>query len=421
MKKRNNVAMLVWNEFLNDARVLKEAETLQRQGYKINIFALHTPGKTLKNEKYPSGINVFRILRNPLWNIRVKIKKNIQASSKNNSVYTNKDSNKNNSKTNRHNISFIRTVIKAIFRIWAHLKFIYYVTKLKPDIIHAHDLNMLPTAYITNLITRSILIYDTHEVSLDREGYKNIKFFVYYVEKILLPRVSTVITTTRLRAKFFSRFYKIKMPTVLYNQPRFVELKKQNVIREKLDLKLNWPIVLYQGGIQQNRGLETLVSVIPEIKNAYFVFIGNGRLKPHLQNMVENLCISERVFFIDTVPLVELLNFTASASIGIQPIENTCFNHFSTDSNKLFEYIIAGLPIIASNMPEIKKIVSKYNVGEIFQNGNKTELSTKINKFIDHPDLVEKYRQNSIAARRHLCWETQESKLIDIYKKISTY
>lgn len=67
MKK---IAMIVWNEFLNDARVLKEAQTLQSAGYQVRVFALHTPGVTRQQERLEGGIEVFRVARSPLWRLR---------------------------------------------------------------------------------------------------------------------------------------------------------------------------------------------------------------------------------------------------------------------------------------------------------------------------------------------------------------
>ncbi len=62
--------MIVWNDFRNDARVLKEAETLQAAGYSVTVFALHTPGVTEKKQTLASGVKVVRVLRSPLWVFR---------------------------------------------------------------------------------------------------------------------------------------------------------------------------------------------------------------------------------------------------------------------------------------------------------------------------------------------------------------
>ncbi len=391
--------MLVWNEFINDARVLKEAESLQKNGYCVTVYALHTPGVTLKQEMLASGVQIKRILRSPLWIFRKSRNKKIT----------------NTLKGPINKIGLFKKIFHVLSRLWTHLCFVVCLVKSKADIIHAHDVNMLPTAWFAALLTRSLLIYDAHEISVDREGYSSFRSFVWYIEKLIFPYVDGAITTTDIRAKFFARAYKVPRPIVLRNCPNYTRAKKSSLIREELKLHQPWPIIVYQGGLQQGRGLEMLISVVSQIKNAYFVFIGGGRLKISLQNMIMSQHIEKRVHFIDTVSLKMLPIYTASADIGIQPIENTCLNHYSTDSNKLFEYIMAGLPVIAADFPEIAKIIEKHEVGETFRAGDPNAMIAAINKLLLDPKLCAYYSERAIHAAKKLNWEDEESKLLEMY------
>lgn len=153
------------------------------------------------------------------------------------------------------------------------------------------------------------------------------------------------------------------------------------------------------------------------IDNAYFVLIGSGRLEDNLKELVRELDISYKVKFIPMVPLSELPDYTASANIGVQPLQNTCLNHYSTDSNKLFEYVLAGLPVVATNFPEISKIVNQYQVG-LLTDESLEALISAIKKLVNTPQLREKYKENALKARRELCWESQETYLLDLYGKL---
>lgn len=232
-----------------------------------------------------------------------------------------------------------------------------------------------------------------------------------------MPKAVATITTTDMRAKFFARAYGIPRPTVLQNRPSFYNIKESNRIREELSLEHEWPIIVYQGGIQPGRGLERIIKVAQDIKNVYFVLIGSGRLVQPLQDMVAELGVTEQVKFIPVVPLAELPEYTASADIGIQPILNTCLNHYSTDSNKLFEYVLAGLPVIATDFPEIRKIVNQYRVGELADESHEG-LVFAINKLLQDTQLREKYKVNALKARKELSWESQEKALVNLYQKI---
>ncbi len=399
MKEPVKVSMLVWNEFTNDARVLKEAETLQNNNYLVTVYALHTPGKTNKQEILTSGIRIKRIFSNILW-------------------LSQKTKNKNKIQKPIRRSGFFKKFYLILSRIWIHILFVLNIVKSKPNIIHAHDVNMLPAAWLSMLLSRAKLIYDAHEVSVDREGYAGFRKFIWCIEKFILNYTSGIITTTNTRAKFFARAYKIQRPVVLQNRPKYLPYQKSNIIREKLKLQHQWPIIVYQGGLQQGRGLEMLISITPKINNAYFVFIGNGRIKFTLQELVRELNVGDRVYFINTLSLTELPKYTAAADLGIQPILNTCFNHFSTDSNKLFEYIMAGLPVIASNLPEIRKIINSYEVGIVFKEGDSLELIKTIQLLFKDPKLMSKLQKNSIKSAKKLSWESQEPTLLKLYSSL---
>lgn len=390
------VSMIVWNDFQNDARVLKEAQTLQAAGYQVTVFALHTPGITQKKETHASGVKVVRVSRSPFLTWRKH--KIIRLSA--------------------HKVLFSRDILRIIARISTHLHLCVKLLSSKSDIIHAHDVNTLPTAYLAALFTRTSLVYDAHEISTSREGYASFRSLVYYLEKYLMPRAAATITTTDTRAKFFARVYHIAYPLVLQNRPCFIPLQKTSKIRDTLQLSNDWPIVLYQGGLQQGRGLERLIDAAAQIPQAYFVFIGSGRLESVLKQKVADLQL-HHVYFIPTVPLQELLYYTVSADIGVQVLENTCLNHYSTDSNKLFEYIMAKLAIIASHFPEISRIIKQYDLGLLVAPDNTDELVRALNTLIHSITLRQYYQHQAGLAALHLDWEGQEKSLVDLYKKLS--
>jgi glycosyltransferase involved in cell wall biosynthesis len=116
--------------------------------------------------------------------------------------------------------------------------------------------------------------------------------------------------------------------------------------------------------------------------------------------------------------LAELPSYTASADIGVQPIENTCLNHFTTDSNKLFEYLIAGLPVIASDLPEIRRIVRQNGIGELVRPGDDQQLIDALNRLVADAPLRHRLRENSLRTARELNWEEQEAALVSLYDSV---
>jgi glycosyltransferase involved in cell wall biosynthesis len=170
--------------------------------------------------------------------------------------------------------------------------------------------------------------------------------------------------------------------------------------------------------LQQGRGLERLVEAAAEVPDAYFVFIGGGRLESILRERARFLGLEDRVHFIPTVSLADLPSYTASADIGVQPIENTCLNHFSTDSNKLFEYMMAGLAIVATNLPEIRKLVREHDLGILIASGDTNELASAITPRRDNSELRQTFGKNAAKAAAKINWEAQEGKLVSLYRDV---
>jgi glycosyltransferase involved in cell wall biosynthesis len=387
------VEMLVWNTFQNDARVKNEAETLARVGYQVTVHALHAPGYTTKEEQLDSGVRVVRHGRKQGLRLLRPRK------------YT--------ARRNRLELAGL-----VFSRLLTHLGMLSTLVRYRPAVIHAHDVNVLPTAWLASRLSRAKLVYDAHEISSGREGYGRIGRLVAFIEKAIMPRAAGAITTTEARAKFFARAYGMQRPVVLQNRPRLVAVEGNNRIRRELGLAELHPIIIYQGGQQSGRGLEGLVEAASRVEGAYYVFVGGGSIHDDLKALVEKRKLEGRVFFIPTVPLEELPDYTASADIGVQPIENTCLNHFTTDSNKLFEYVAAGLPVVASALPEISRVVNNYDLGLLTPPGDVEVLAEALQRLVDHPELRARYAANARMAAGTLNWESQESALIDLYKRI---
>ncbi|RCV89370.1 glycosyltransferase [Billgrantia montanilacus] len=385
--------MFVWNDVQNDARVKNEASTLVSAGYEVYVHGLFTHGVTPREEKLSSGVMVIRHGRQQ-GAILAKPKKHT-------------------AKRNRFELSLL-----MISRTFTHIGVLLSLLKQRPAVVHAHDVNVLPTAWLAARLCGAKLVYDAHEISTGREGYRKIGRLVAWIEKTIMPKAAGTITTTDARAKFFARAYKIPRPLVLQNRPRLAIVQGDERIREMLGLSEPYPIVIYQGGQQPGRGLERLVKCSVHVPGAYFVFVGGGSLHEELKQLAVSLDLDNRVFFIPTVPLDDLPKYTSSADIGVQPIENTCLNHFTTDSNKLFEYVIAGLPVVASQLPEISKVVREYDLGLLVPEGNTEALAKAIHELVQDPALRERYRANAQLAAQSLNWEAQEESLVALYSRV---
>jgi len=403
--------MIVWNTMVHDARVTKEAQTLARAGHNVCVYCLADSKRNATHETMEPGFVIRRVNRTPVRAFRTAL--------------PDEDAQKvPNSETVpalqmlvRPLLSLISLAVRLCNFVLVHLALLVLIVKSRPEMVHAHDVNTLPTGWLAARLSGAGLIYDAHEISGDREGYRKLRRAVFVVEKLLMPGAVAVITTTDMRAKYFARTYGRARPLVLQNRPRRAQHqhKDKTLLRLRFGITEDRPIILYQGGLQPGRGLEMLVRVAAQIEDAAFVLVGNGQSSGALSDMVVEMGLQERVFVLPAVPLDELPAITASADIGVQPIENTCLNHYTTDSNKLFEYLHAGLPVVASALPEVAKVIVPYGCGLIFKPGDSQALRAALETMVQDTAMRAECAENAEHAAAAYCWENQEQVLLKIY------
>ena len=273
------VSMIVWNTFQNDARVLKEAETLAGQGHRRHRLraaaARRDPGARGARPRPRGGAGEPHPAAGappPLRARRQPPARPVAAGVTGAFVDTPLKS------------SRLRRAGEILSRSAIHLGLYRAMVASRPDVVHAHDVNTLPTAWAAARRAGARLVYDAHEISTDREGYRELRGLIAWAEKRLMPRADATITTTEMRAKFFARAYGVPRPLVLQNRPRFAEPRAAaRCIRDRLGLDDGLPVVLYQGGLQPGRGLEDLVAAMPALPPCHLVYIGGGRLLARAQ------------------------------------------------------------------------------------------------------------------------------------------
>lgn len=432
------VCVFVWNHFTNDARVLRECSALAEAGYEVDVIAIHNwkNESLLKEEQHQHGFRVIRV-NNRLRTLQTfltiikKIKKKWLELILIGLIILNICT----------NLQLITTVYGAaaylgvlallilfvavftkmklptlITRSYIFSQMVRHGRKKRYDFYHSNDLNtLMQGALSAKWFRRQKLIYDSHEVQTSRTGYNSPIYGK--MEKFLLKFVDKMIAENHTRAKYNEELYGI-YPHVVHNYPIPTKPETSSFIQltELLQLPKDEPILLYQGGIQMGRGLEKIIEAVPMIERGTVVFIGDGRLKPQLIKMVEDQHLANRVKFIPKVPVDELLHYTKNAYLGFQVLNNICFNHYSASSNKLFEYMMSGVPVIACSFPEIQKVVETENVGICVDSHDPLSIAQAVNYLLHHPDVRQQMSENCLAARHHYNWKNEKNVFIDIYE-----
>jgi len=180
----------------------------------------------------------------------------------------------------------------------------------------------------------------------------------------------------------------------------------------------NVPLILLQGaGINIQRGAEALVEAMQFLDQVVLLIIGGGDMIDELKSRANVLNLEGKIMFLPKMPFEKLFNYTVHASIGFTIDKNTNINYRFSLPNKLFDYIQAGVPVLASPLVEIKKIIDQYEVGETIESHEPEYLARTIGNMLADKPKLDFYRQNCLKAAAILNWENEQKVLIGVLKK----
>ncbi len=302
---------------------------------------------------------------------------------------------------------------------WARLMFM--LISNKAGCFYSHDIFPLLPVYAASKLTRTPYIYDAHEFwhgnsQLENRPFAK-KFWVMY-EKAFIRSASRVLTVSRSIADELKKIYSLSNVSVFTNLPLKKTVPAKNKrIHSMLRIDNDCRIVLYQGHFLVNNGLETIVKAFARVKSkAVLVLAGSGSEKQMLQKLVFDLSLEQRVFFIGPFPHKELINYTVCADIGLCLIKNHGKSFYYSTPNKMFEFIQAKVPQIASDFPEISSYVKNYGVGIVIDPSDPDLISETIDSMLSDKEQLAVFKANCEKVSEKLVWEMYEEDLKGLFK-----
>jgi glycosyltransferase involved in cell wall biosynthesis len=275
------------------------------------------------------------------------------------------------------------------------------------DSIHCHSLSTLPLGVALKALTGARLIYDTHELETESAESRGIRRRLSRItERAFIGRCDQVIVVGDAIGRWYRERYGLDNVHVVRNYPKAPPSAPERgaSFRKDLGIPEGQTIFLYQGILADGRGIRQILEAFahPDCAGRHLVLMGFGPLEPLAREFAER---HSNIHFRAAVPPDRLLDQTRSADVGISLIENTCLSYYYCLPNKVFEYLMAGLPIIVSRFPEMSAVVETHGVGWTAE--PTADDLARVVRSIDTQEL-ERCRNQVLKTRSSFDWATQE-------------
>lgn len=465
--------MFVKNSFEYDARVTKEAKSLIAAGHEVTVVAIHVPGVTAEAEVTGDGIRVRRVSRanlgvdhlnriagryagtvesrhqrltgEPVDATRVREAGSLTGASTSEPGRNLADPTPGttpppstpttlSSLWGRITTPLLRSVtalarfgfriVKAVLgrqgraaKTWAiNRRMISIGTAEAFDVYHSHDLNTLYVGAMCKRATGARLVYDSHELATERNRMTpSWKRWAEWNERRWLPHADAVIVASPSWEPWIrDKYDDVSQPfAVVLNAPEYRVVDEPLPLREAIGVDETVPLLLYQGSIQENRGIEPGIEATLLLEDAVFVVVGYGHHRPVLERMVSERGIGDRVKFFGPVPNAELIDWTAAADIGMANIVNSSVSYHTSLPNKLFEYLMAGVAVIGCTGPAIRAVVEDTGAGFAVPADDAEAIASAARTILADLD---RYKAAALEGAKTRHWAVEEAKLLALYE-----
>lgn len=409
------IVMIVHNWFMDavwmDPRVYKEAKSLTQAGHEVVVLCSGKEGEKLASSETRDGVAVIRRATPLHW------------------LYNSWSGYASYVKARQYGeltkAGFGQSLIHFLLKLRHNLNYLMFCAAIllpairqRADVYIAHDFDTLHLAYIAARLNRARLVYNSHELWTERvRGRPYLswqKSWVAWQEKSLVRRCDLVVTMSNSVAKILSERYAIPEPLVIRNIPPFAETTPSPEIRALLTRgDLDKRVVIYVGFLDYGKGLFQLINAAEYLDGITIALLGDGVLRPMLEERITDKGLTDKVHLVGWMPRAKVLDYVASADVGVSPIERKWPNYYHNLDNKLFDYIMAGIPLAVSDHPEKRALVEQYDIGVTFDERDPRDIAHAIQSLLTDPARYEQMRANCLkAAREELNWEMESKKYV---------
>lgn len=300
-----------------------------------------------------------------------------------------------------------------LFYLEYNLELFRYLRSHSFDAACAIDLDTIVPVLLAARLAGKPCIYDAHEYFTEvpeivRRPF--IKRIWEAVGRLSIPAFRHAYTVGPALAERLEARYGVPF-TVIRNVP-------QRRLPPVLDAVPKRPILLYQGALNEGRGLEEAILAMEYIDDAELWLAGEGDLSRELRRLTEQLQLQDRIRFLGFLRPDDLWRITSSATIGLNLMENRGLSYYYSLANKAFDYIQAGLPSLQMDFPEYRRLNDDYHVFYLLDQLTPERVALALQRLLQDKALYRRLQRNCLQAAEALHWEREADKLLAFYHNI---
>ncbi len=299
-----------------------------------------------------------------------------------------------------------------LFYLEYNLRLLYFLYRHQARIINSIDLDtLLPGYLISRIRTSTECIYDAHEYFTETPEVIRRRAVQLIWEKLadwIIPNLRYCYTVGPALAQLFEKRYGPKF-AVVRNLPLRTALGAKSPAEKK--------VILYQGMLNEGRGLEVAIEAMLLLPQAELWLAGNGDIMDSLAAQVKRLELTDRVQFLGFVPPDDLPALTQQAWLGLNLLENRGLSYYYSLANKALDYLQAGLPSVQMDFPEYRALQYTYHPFLLLNELDATQLARMILELAALPEQYSMLQANCLRAATALCWENEEPALLAVYQE----
>ncbi len=301
------------------------------------------------------------------------------------------------------------------FYIEYHLRlFFFLLFQPKANVYAAVDLDTIMPCWFTARLFGRKVILDAHEWFTEVPEVERrplIRKIWLAIEKLFVPRLDGMYTVSESIAHHYASTYMLPV-AVIRNVPKVLPADAVSFASP-----VNGPFILYQGAVNEGRGLEQLIQAAPRLPMPV-VIAGSGDVFTALSQQAAQSPASTAIFFTGRLSPAQLRSLTKQAWLGINLLESRSKSYYFSLANKFFDYPMAGIPQLCMNFPEYQKINEACPVALLLSDIQPDTIADAINRLWDDMEKYSQLQVNCSLFSRTYHWGEEEKKLMNWYEQL---